>query len=131
MNLIIKLLPKPHSIVRFAASAPIPDFGPEIDRDTILCITRTGSELSIVCPTASVPNDVTTRSDGWRCLQLPGPFDLSEVGILASVISPLAEARISVFVLATFDTDYVLIREEQRAEAIRVLAAAGHTVRQM
>lgn len=90
-------------------------------------ITRTGDELSLVCAEARVAAGV--RQDrGWRCLELIGPFDLSATGILASLLPPLAEARVAVFVLSTFDTDYVLVRAAELEAAIAALRAAGHRV---
>ena len=90
-------------------------------------ITRTPDELSVVCPEAAVPGDVAA-SRGWRALRFEGPLPLDQTGILASVTGPLAAAHVSLFALATFDTDYVLIPGAQRNTAIAALEAAGHTV---
>jgi hypothetical protein len=92
-----------------------------------LSITRTDDELSVVCPEEAVPED--TRSEGgWRVLGLEGPFEFSEVGVLASVVGPLAEADVSVFAVSTYDTDYVLVKEEQLEVAVAALRARGHEV---
>jgi len=128
VTLSITLLPGPYSIARLPASAPVPDLTHDCDGDSIRGITRTASELSIVCPSPTVLTDVLDRSDGWRCLRFDGTFDLHETGVLAGVVGPLAQARISVFALSTFDTDYILIRESQCSAAISVLRAAGHAV---
>ena len=72
-----------------------------------------------------MPNAVL-KDVGWRCLRLAGPFDLSETGILVRVLLPLARARIAVFALATYDTDYVLVRGRQLVAARRALRGAGH-----
>lgn len=90
-------------------------------------VTRTADELSIVCEEASVPSDVK-HERGWRCLKLVGPFDLGLVGVLVSVLQPLAGAGVSIFALSTFDTDYVLVRGGQLSEAIAALRKAGHSV---
>jgi uncharacterized protein len=90
-------------------------------------VMRTRDELSVVCPEEVVPEGIS-REGGWRALKLEGPFDLSMVGILASVASPLAEAGASIFAVSTFDTDYVLVREEQLDLAIDTLRASGHRV---
>jgi len=90
-------------------------------------MTRTGDELSIVCNEATVPNDVAA-SRGWRLLRFEGPLPLDQTGILASVTSPLAAARVSLFAVATYDTDYVLVPGAQRHVAIAGLEAAGHWV---
>jgi uncharacterized protein len=90
-------------------------------------VTRTQDELSVVCPEEVVPEGAT-RERGWCALKLEGPFDLSMVGILTSVASPLAEAGASIFAVSTYDTDYVLVREEQLDLAVDTLRASGHRV---
>jgi uncharacterized protein len=90
-------------------------------------VTRTQDELSVVCPEDVVPESIS-RERGWRAFRLEGPFDLSMVGILASVASPLAAAGASIFAVSTFDTDYVLVREEQLDLAVGTLRASGHRV---
>jgi hypothetical protein len=90
-------------------------------------VTRTEDELSVVCPEADVPEDIT-RERSWRALKLEGPFELSMVGILSSVAAPLAGAGASIFALSTFDTDYVLVKEEQLDLAVAALREQGHRV---
>ncbi|HET6259921.1 MAG TPA: ACT domain-containing protein, partial [Pseudonocardia sp.] len=63
----------------------------------------------------------------WHCLQIEGPFDFDERGVLASVVDPLAHAGVSVFVVATYDTDYLLVTDIDGAR--RALLAAGHEIR--
>lgn len=65
---------------------------------------------------------------GWRCLRVGGRLDFGLTGILASLVGPLAEAGISVFALSTYDTDYLLVKEDVLAEAVEVLVWAGHQV---
>jgi uncharacterized protein len=91
-------------------------------------VTRTPEELSIVCPERHVPSE-TKCERGWRALKLEGPFDLALTGILVSVAEPLAEAGVGVFAIATYDTDYVLVRESQLERAGSVLSERGHVVR--
>jgi hypothetical protein len=90
-------------------------------------VTRTGDELSIVCPEAQVPADVISNR-GWKCLKVAGPLDLALTGILASLLEPLAEAGISVFSVSTFDTDYLLVKTENLAATTRLLSLAGHLI---
>ena len=66
---------------------------------------------------------------GWRALAVAGPLDFGLTGILASLASPLAAAGVSIFAISTYDTDYVLVREQALAVAIDALRAAGHDVR--
>jgi hypothetical protein len=90
-------------------------------------VTRTSDELSVVCPEKNVPGGV--RSEGeWRVLVLEGSFEFSAVGVLASVAAPLAEAGVSIFALSTYDTDYVLVKEEGLDRAVSALRQRGHEV---
>lgn len=90
-------------------------------------VSRSPEELSVTCEAARVPPGL--RAEGpWRALKLEGPFDFALTGILASVLNPLAQAGIGIFALSTFDTDYVLVKAEHFAKAVRTLRAAGHTV---
>ena len=90
-------------------------------------MTRTADELSVVCTEASVPREIAA-SRGWRLLRFEGPLPLDQTGILASVTGPLAAAHVSLFAVATYDTDYVLIPAAQRRAAIAALEAAGHSI---
>ncbi|MBI5715962.1 MAG: ACT domain-containing protein, partial [Chloroflexi bacterium] len=92
-------------------------------------VTRTTDELSITCPEADVPRDVAKCERGWRAFKLHGPFDFGLTGILASVLNPLAEAGVGIFALSTFDTDYVLVKEENVEKAIEALRKFGHIVK--
>jgi hypothetical protein len=74
-----------------------------------------------------VPAGITAKS-GWRALKIRGPFDLTVVGILVAVAEPLAAEGVSILPVATYDTDYLLVREEQLAQAVEALARAGHRV---
>ena len=90
-------------------------------------VTRTPRELSIVCDEARIPPDVLCER-GFRALVIEGPLAFSLTGILAAVVSPLAAAKISVFAFSTYDTDYVMVKDERLEAAIAVLRAAGLTV---
>ena len=90
-----------------------------------LCVTRTFDELSVVCSEDHL-QDSALAERGWLALKLEGPFPFSMTGVLASFIQPLAEARIPIFAISTFDTDYVLIKRENVKQALVALIAAGH-----
>ncbi len=94
------------------------------------CCTRTPTEQSYVMEENLAPPDTTARNAGWSALMVDGPLDFSLTGVLASIAAPLAEARISIFALSTFDTDYVLVKTDTLPAAVAVLRAAGHEVRQ-
>jgi len=90
-------------------------------------VTRTPRELSIVCDDEAVPSDVLSER-GFRALVIEGQLDFSLTGVLAAVASPLAAAKISLFAFSTYDTDYVLVKDERLEAAIAALQAAGLTV---
>jgi hypothetical protein len=124
MNLTLSVLPGRYAICRLSSEALIPDWaGP----DDFLSITRTTDELSIVCSETTVPEGAKCDR-GWRCLKVEGPLDLSLTGVLASLANPLAEARINIFAISTFDTDYLLVKEENLPRATEVLNQSGHRI---
>jgi len=90
-------------------------------------VTRTPSELSIVCDERAVPAGVTEER-GWRALVVEGTLVLSDVGVLAELAGPLAAAGIPIFVLSTYETDYVLVPDEAVGTATGALERAGHSV---
>ena len=124
-KLILKILPNRLAVCRLDADAPLPDW---IDESDFSSITRTKAELTIVCDEELVASG-TTRENGWRCIKVEGPLDFSEIGIVLSLTQPLAESSISVFLISTFDTDYLMVKEKDLANAIAVLTAAGHRVK--
>jgi hypothetical protein len=120
---LLPLLPH-FAICKLSPGEKVPDWaatGP------FASITRTAEELSVVCLQESVPDGVRHDS-GWRCLRVAGTFDFAMVGLLASLLQPLAEAGIAVFAVSTFDTDYLLVKQHQFDGAAAALRRAGHTV---
>lgn len=120
----LALLPERLSIARLQAVEDIPFWA---TRSAFFSITRTSDELSIVVPQEIIPTNIR-QEKGWRALKIHGPIALSEVGVLNSLTMPLADAGISIFAVSTFDTDYVLVKEENLARAIDALAGAGHDI---
>lgn len=118
-------LPARYAICRLAADADLPAWVPSAG--DFVSVSRTPDELSIVCDEARVPPDVLAGR-GRCCLRVEGPFDLGVVGVLAALAQPLAQARIAIFVVSTYDTDYVLLAEPDLDVAIRVLSDQGHVV---
>jgi hypothetical protein len=90
-------------------------------------ITRTADELSIVCRQDDVPTGIHCERN-WRCVRVAEAMPFATVGVLASLASPLAEAKISVFAISTFDTDYLLVKQDDLDKAINALERAGHLV---
>jgi uncharacterized protein len=123
MSLELRLLPESLAVCRLNA-------GDESDLKAasgLFSVTRTADELSVVCPEEDAPPGAEV-SGGWRALEVHGPLDHSATGVMASISSPLAEAGVALFPLATFDTDYVLVKDPDLERAVDALTAAGHRV---
>ena len=110
------------AICKLAAADPVPQWAM---KGIFTSVTRTTDELSIVCSTENVPTQHKLDTE-WTCLKIEGPFAFTQVGILQSFIQPLVEDGISIFAVATYDTDYVLVQKPFADKAIRSLQSAGH-----
>jgi uncharacterized protein len=120
----LAVLPDEFAVAQLAAGHPTPTWA---SQGALSSVTRTSEELSIVCAAAAVPAGV--RAEGsFRCLRVVGRLDFSLTGVLASIAAPLAAAQVSIFVVSTYDTDFVLVREQCLLAAIQCLRAAGHEV---
>lgn len=114
------------AVCRLAADSPEPEWAK--GAGAFCSVTRTAGELSVICGARCVPAAVESTR-GWRLGRIEGALPHDAVGVLASLVGPLAAARVSVFACATFDTDYLLVQSSQFAAANRALRTAGHTVR--
>ncbi len=123
-HLELSLLPERFAISRLAAGSPVPDWATQ---GSFFSVTRTGDELSVVTELSLVPVGVQSQP-GWRVLKVHGPFVLSEIGVLAALAAPLADAKISLFAVSTFETDYLLVASETLSSAIAALERAGHRI---
>lgn len=102
---------------------------PKIDNNSDLCfIGITDREISLVCETRSAPRDAVERDDGWRAFRVSGILDLSLVNVLRGITDVLADIGVPVFVVSTYDTDYVLVKEGFLDRALDALSAAGYAV---
>ncbi len=90
-------------------------------------VTQTAEEISVVCPESSVPTGVL-HEGGWRCLGLTNDLDFSLSGVVASLAGPLADAGVAILVISTYDSDYLLVKEDGYERAVGALEEAGHTV---
>ncbi len=100
-----------------------------VDRETMFCFTgRTDAERSLVCRTQDMPDNATAREDGWRAMRITGTLDFSLIGVLAGISAVLAENGIGIFVLSTYDTDYILTKQKTYARALQLLAQAGYQI---
>ena len=124
-KLALTLLLDTFAVCRLNAGDAIP---PWATTSNFFSITRTAEELSIVCLQSLVPYGIHCERD-WRCFKLAGPIPFTTVGVLASLVQPLAEVRISVFAVSTFDTDYLLVKAADLQWAIDAWRRCGHNVR--
>ena len=123
-KLNLSLLPHKYAVCQLHPDKHIPYWSLLGD---FVSLTRTHEELSIVCQQDNVPDDIEAER-GWCCLQVQGAFDFSATGVHASLAIPLAEAEISVLAIATYATDYLLIKEQNVERALQVLEQAGHHI---
>lgn len=100
-----------------------------VDLNAEYCFTgKTREENSLVCVTGDVPPNAVQREDGWRAFRVEGVLDFSLIGILSRICGILAENEISLFVISTFDTDYVLIKKDHFQRALDILENAGYEI---
>jgi uncharacterized protein len=124
----LDLLPEDYAVCRLPAGSAVPDTllgtGPD---GGVLSVTWTHDEVSIICSAERAPATATVETP-WRCFRVVGPVNLALTGILASLVVPLADARVNIFAFSTFDTDYLLVPAVRLTEAVAALKGAGHRV---
>jgi uncharacterized protein len=122
----LRVLPERLSVCRLPVGAewPSPPAG-----TSFYSVTRTDAEISVVCGEDAAPagDEVRVEPD-WRALEVAGPLDFGMVGVMASLTAPLADVDVSVFVVSTYDTDYVLVHAAALERAVDALRSAGHAV---
>lgn len=96
--------------------------------DDLYFLGRTDEEISLVCRTESIPGDTVSREDGWRVFRIQGELDFSLIGILAGISSILAEHKIGIFVVSTYNTDYVMTKADDFERALELLERHGYSV---
>lgn len=120
----LRVLPERLAVCRLAADDPWP--AAPAGR-SFFSVTRTDAETSVVCVEDAAPVGSRIEPD-WRALEVAGPLDFGMVGVMAALTAPLADVEVSVFVVSTYDTDYVLVHAAALERAVAALRAAGHTV---
>jgi hypothetical protein len=113
-----------YAVVRLEPDADIPSWARS---GHFWSVTRSDSELSVVCPQEQVPSDASAER-GWCAFEVAGPLDFSLTGVFASLVTPLADEDIPLFVVSTFETDYLLVREHDLHRSVAALTSAGHSV---
>lgn len=106
----------------------IEDFSQVNFDDEFYFIGTTDEERSLVCPTESVPENTLERDDGWKGFRIEGNLDFSLVGVLSQLSGILAEHEIEIFAVSTFNTDYILVKDEKFPKALNVLQENGYQV---
>jgi hypothetical protein len=91
-------------------------------------IGKTDEELSLVCQTEYAPTEFIESDDGWRAFRIQGILDFSLIGILAPIAQILADNKIGIFAVSTYNTDYVLVKKEIFQQALDVLKSSGYTI---
>lgn len=99
----------------------------DMDKDFYF-VGKTDEEISLVCKTEDTPENTVERDDGWRGFRIQGVLDFSLIGILSKISGILADNNIGIFAVSTYNTDYILVKEENFEKALDVLAAEGYTV---
>ena len=118
----LEVLPMPMTVCKVASPA-------DLDRNVPFTFAaRTDGELSLVCPTASAPANTVAREDGWRVFRVAGSMAFSMVGVLARLTGRLAAAKVSVFAVSTFDTDYLLVKADRLDAALAALKTDGYEI---
>ena len=120
----LSVLPGTLAVCRLEADAPVPSGITELP---FVSITRTQDELSLVVPEDHIPPGCRVEK-GWRVLKLQGPIDFNLTGVLASLSGTLARARLSIFAISTYDTDYILVKESDLPNAVAALRKEGHRI---
>ena len=123
-HLDLQVVPEEYAIYRFAPDDPVP---PWARTGRFWAVVSTPTEVSVLCE-AAASRTAERVERGWRLIAVLGSFAFTATGVLASVLGPLAEARMSILALSTFDTDYVLVKAENLPRAVDVLRACGHRV---
>ena len=118
----LKKLPYDLTVCKVASLADV-----DLDGEFFF-LGKTDEELSLVCRTEDTPADTVERDDGWKGFRIEGVLEFSMIGILSKLSGILAENEIGLFAVSTYNTDYILVKEENFAKALEVLAAEGYTI---
>ncbi len=130
MTLTLRVLPGELTIVRLPAASSLPTWLPNSEStDSICSVTRTNSELSLICRSSSVPPNLPDCEPNWRAFRVESKLEFSAVGILASILNPLAAAGINILSISTFDTDYILVPAAKLSQALAALSPHFEIIR--
>ena len=106
----------------------VSDFSGVNLNDEFVFIGKTDDELSVVCCMENIPENAIARDDGWKMMRIQGVLDFSLIGILSKISGILAENKIGIFAVSTFNTDYILVKAENYGRALKALADAQYKI---
>lgn len=118
----IKRIPQTFAICK------VKELDPDILKDEFCFVGKTDEELSLVCQSDHIPTNVIETEDGWRAFRIQGILDFSLIGILAPITQLLADHKIGIFAVSTYNTDYILVKEENYERALALLSDSGYTI---
>ena len=118
----VLLIPGDFSICRLESVSQV-DFS-----DPYCFVSKTDEEISLVCGTDYVPPNTIRREDGWKAFRIQGVLDFSLIGVLSQISTLLADNKIGIFAISTYNTDYILTKKSQFDQALRALADNGYTI---
>ncbi len=124
-KLKIRLLQGIYAVCQISNGEKVPSW---IEEKGFFSVTKTEDEISVVMLQDKISKDIKAEKD-WRILKVEGTLDFSLIGILAKISSVLAENQISIFVISTFNTDYILVKEEKIEKAMAVLNLEGYEIK--
>jgi len=126
-TLTLSVVAGSYAIAKFPGDAEIPAWA---TGSAFFSVTRTPEELSVVAAEASIPPELNA-SRGWRMFKVHGPFAFDEIGVVAALANPLARVGVGIFVISTFDTDYLLAQQDDIPVVVETLEHAGHRILQL
>lgn len=124
MPYILELFPDKLAICRSDQNAALPDIG---QISGYYALIQTPNETTLICPEKSAP-EFLLKDSGWRALEVQGPLEFNMIGVLSELAGCLARASVSIFVISTYDTDTILVKDQMLANAVQALISDGHQV---
>ncbi|MEN8249881.1 MAG: ACT domain-containing protein [Bacteroidota bacterium] len=125
MKLNLFLLPETYGIYQVSKDNSIPNW---IDKNYFNSITHTDEEISIVCKQTKDAIGYQSKFENWRLLKVEGPLDFSQTGVISNISEILNYQNVSVFIISTFNTDYIFIQKEQLEEAVKAFDHHGYFI---
>ena len=123
-GLKLKVLPERYGIYCLHPDSEIPK---ELLFAKIVSITRTSKELTLVCEEGKI-SEYEQKEVGWRCLKVDSSFNFDAIGVIASIAAPLVDIGVSIYVVSTFDTDYILLKDDRLKESVECLTRKNHQI---